>query len=60
MMEYFQPLVTWLEKRNKGREIGWDCSFGKGGSASPKTMPGQSPKAQTSAPKACGEPLPTR
>ena len=23
MAEYFQPLMTWLEEQNKGREIGW-------------------------------------
>jgi peptidyl-dipeptidase A len=24
MMEYFNPLKSWLEEQNKGREIGWD------------------------------------
>ena len=24
MMEYFKPLMTWLEEQNKGRQIGWD------------------------------------
>jgi len=24
MMEYFKPLRSWLEKQNKGRQIGWD------------------------------------
>lgn len=24
MMEYYKPLMSWLEKQNKGREIGWD------------------------------------
>lgn len=24
MREYFAPLMTWLEKQNAGREIGWD------------------------------------
>ncbi len=24
MGEYFQPLTSWLEKENKGRQIGWD------------------------------------
>ncbi len=24
MMEYFKPLMAWLEKENKGRPIGWD------------------------------------
>ena len=24
MMEYFKPLMAWLEKENKGRQIGWD------------------------------------
>jgi hypothetical protein len=24
MMEYFKPLMSWLEEQNKGREIGWD------------------------------------
>lgn len=23
MVEYFKPLMTWLEKQNQGREIGW-------------------------------------
>jgi hypothetical protein len=24
MMEYFKPLMTWLEEQNKGRQVGWD------------------------------------
>jgi peptidyl-dipeptidase A len=24
MVEYFKPLMTWLEDQNKGRQIGWD------------------------------------
>ncbi|PYL07886.1 MAG: peptidase [Verrucomicrobia bacterium] len=24
MMEYFKPLMSWLEQQNKGRQIGWD------------------------------------
>jgi peptidyl-dipeptidase A len=24
MLEYFKPLMTWLEEQNKGRQIGWD------------------------------------
>jgi len=24
MMEYFKPLMGWLEEQNKGRQIGWD------------------------------------
>jgi peptidyl-dipeptidase A len=24
MMDYFQPLMAWLEEQNKGRQIGWD------------------------------------
>jgi len=24
MVEYFRPLEQWLEKQNRGREIGWD------------------------------------
>lgn len=24
MVEYFKPLMTWLEKQNKGRQIGWE------------------------------------
>jgi peptidyl-dipeptidase A len=24
MVEYFKPLMTWLEKQNKGRPIGWE------------------------------------
>jgi peptidyl-dipeptidase A len=24
MVEYFKPLMAWLEKQNKGRKIGWD------------------------------------
>jgi len=23
MMEYFKPLMSWLEEQNKGRQIGW-------------------------------------
>src|SRR5262249_33246575 len=27
MMEYFKPLMVWLEEQNKGRQIGWErCS----------------------------------
>ncbi len=26
MVDYFQPLMTWLEEQNKGRKIGWDES----------------------------------
>lgn len=24
MMDYFKPLMSWLEQQNKGRQIGWD------------------------------------
>ena len=24
MLEYYRPLMTWLEEQNKGRKIGWD------------------------------------
>ena len=24
MVDYFQPLMAWLEEQNKGRKIGWD------------------------------------
>ena len=24
MMDYFQPLMAWLEEQNKGRKIGWE------------------------------------
>jgi len=24
MMEYFKPLMTWLEEQNKSRQIGWE------------------------------------
>jgi Angiotensin-converting enzyme len=24
MMEYFNPLMSWLEQQNKGRQIGWE------------------------------------
>jgi peptidyl-dipeptidase A len=24
MVEYFKPLMTWLEKQNRGRQVGWD------------------------------------
>jgi hypothetical protein len=24
MMEYFKPLMTWLEEQNKRRQVGWD------------------------------------
>jgi len=24
MMDYFKPLMSWLEGQNKGRQIGWD------------------------------------
>ena len=24
MMEYFKPLMSWLEQQNKGRQIGWE------------------------------------
>jgi hypothetical protein len=24
MMEYFKPLMTWLEQQNKSRQIGWE------------------------------------
>jgi peptidyl-dipeptidase A len=23
MMQYFKPLISWLEKQNKGHQIGW-------------------------------------
>jgi peptidyl-dipeptidase A len=23
MVEYFRPLMTWLEKQNRGRKVGW-------------------------------------
>ncbi|MBA3650275.1 MAG: M2 family metallopeptidase, partial [Chthoniobacterales bacterium] len=25
MVDYFQPLMAWLEEQNKGRKIGWDA-----------------------------------
>jgi peptidyl-dipeptidase A len=28
MVEYFQPLMAWLEEQNKGRKIGWDADQG--------------------------------
>jgi len=24
MVEYFKPLMTWLEKQNRGRQVGWE------------------------------------
>ncbi|HEY6225635.1 MAG TPA: M2 family metallopeptidase, partial [Verrucomicrobiae bacterium] len=24
MVEYFKPLMAWLQEQNKGRQIGWD------------------------------------
>jgi peptidyl-dipeptidase A len=24
MMDYFKPLMAWLEKENQGRQIGWE------------------------------------
>jgi peptidyl-dipeptidase A len=24
MVEYFKPLMAWLQEQNKGRPIGWD------------------------------------
>jgi peptidyl-dipeptidase A len=24
MMDYFEPLMSWLEEQNKGRQIGWE------------------------------------
>ena len=24
MMDYFQPLMAWLQEQNKGRKIGWE------------------------------------
>jgi Angiotensin-converting enzyme len=24
MMDYFKPLMSWLEEQNKGRQIGWE------------------------------------
>jgi peptidyl-dipeptidase A len=24
MLEYFKPLMSWLEQQNKGRQISWD------------------------------------
>jgi len=24
MIDYFKPLMSWLEEQNKGRQIGWD------------------------------------
>ena len=24
MVDYFQPLMAWLQEQNKGRKIGWD------------------------------------
>jgi peptidyl-dipeptidase A len=24
MVEYFQPLMTWLERQNRGRQVGWE------------------------------------
>ena len=29
MMEYFKPLMSWLEEQNEGRQIGWDNSDGR-------------------------------
>ena len=31
MVEYFQPLMAWLEEQNKGRKIGWDEDKAEGG-----------------------------
>jgi peptidyl-dipeptidase A len=24
MMDYFKPLMSWLEEQNRGRQIGWE------------------------------------
>jgi peptidyl-dipeptidase A len=24
MVEYYKPLMTWLEEQNKGRQVGWE------------------------------------
>ena len=24
MVEYFKPLMVWLEKQNRGRQVGWE------------------------------------
>jgi Angiotensin-converting enzyme len=24
MLEYFKPLMSWVEEQNKGRQIGWE------------------------------------
>jgi len=24
MIDYFKPLMSWLEEQNKGRQIGWE------------------------------------
>jgi len=24
MMDYFKPLMAWLEEQNKGRQVGWE------------------------------------
>jgi hypothetical protein len=29
MVEYFQPLMAWLEEQNKGRKIGWGDDKGQ-------------------------------
>ena len=29
MVEYFQPLMAWLEDQNKGRKIGWGDDKGQ-------------------------------
>ena len=29
MMEYFKPLMSWLEEQNEGRQIGWVNSDGR-------------------------------
>jgi peptidyl-dipeptidase A len=28
MMQYFNPLMSWLEEQNKGGQIGWESAFG--------------------------------
>ncbi|CAH1773416.1 unnamed protein product [Owenia fusiformis] len=52
IIEYFQPLITWLEKQNEGMDIQWD-------EACPTdlpvyTLPTQSPEPETTDPTGTG------
>ena len=37
MVEYFKPLMSWLEEQNKGRKIGWTDDRGEGEEHEPET-----------------------